>query len=163
VSGGVVLSATDEGVHGALDALAGDGPALADDPVLDDLARRMDDLGAHAGVLVDSSWGAQSPRTPTLPPWAALAGGVLDDDGPVVVFLVAFADEDDAEAGAATLAEVLAEGASALSAEPWSSLLPDAEVTVDGAVVEVRAAVEPGRANLWNRVVFARDDLFAVA
>jgi hypothetical protein len=55
----------------------------------------------------------------------------------------------------------LADGASALSGEAWASLLPAAEVSVDGSRVEVRSAVDPSHATLWSEIVFARDDLLA--
>jgi hypothetical protein len=163
---GIVLSTrTTPTMEAALDVAAGDADSLADDEELGALADRLDELGAIAALFTDQAWSAeQSDDGPEpLVPWTALASGVtLDDDGePVLVFLLAHADEGDADENAERLEAILDDGVSALTRTPWSELLQSPEVSVDGRVVALRAEIDGPRAPFWQQVVLARDSLFA--
>lgn len=159
---------TDATIEAALDTFAGDEPSLADDPELGPLAAALDELGAYSAILTADGEALQVPDgissgagdSPTLEPYEAVATGaaVVDGSARLLVVLVN-TDEPTAQANADLLAQIVAEGSSAVNGRPWSDALGDGEITVDGTVLAASFPTEDPR--LWNGVVLTRDTLLA--
>ena len=60
--------------------------------------------------------------------------GITDDDGPVYLIAYVTPDEDAAAATAAAVEELVTEGESLVTREPWSDRLTVDAVETDGAV-----------------------------
>lgn len=156
---------TDATIEAALDTFAGDASSLADDPELGPMAAALDELGAYSAILTADGEALQaSPGAagggdgPALEPYEAVATGaaVVDGSARLLVVLVN-ADEATAEANADRLAQIVAEGSSAVNGRPWSDALGEGEITVDGALVAASFPTDDPR--LWNGVVLTRDNL----
>ncbi len=157
-------------MEAALDTFAGDAPSLADDPELGPMAAALDGLGAYSAILTADGGafqaGAGAPAAtgdgPSLEPYEAVATGaaVVDGRARLLVVLVN-ADEATAQANADLLAQVVAEGSSAVNGRPWSDALGEGEITVDGTVVAASFPTDDPR--LWNGVVVTRDTLLAAS
>lgn len=154
-------------MEAALDTFAGGAPSLADDPELGPMAAALDGMGAYSAILTADGEALQTPdgipgggEGPTLEPYEAVATGaaVVDGQARLLVTLLN-ADEATAEANAALLAEIVAEGESAVNGRPWSDALGEGDVTVDGTVVAASFPTDDPR--LWNGVVLTRDTLLA--
>ena len=99
-------------------------------------------------------------------PSAAVATGVTaDDDGPVLLIALAHQSADAASANADALDEIVTNGASVVSREPWSERieLDGVETTGDGDLVVVARLrpVDPIGTRLWYDVLYQRDNLVA--
>lgn len=158
---------TDATMQAALDTFAGDAPSLADDPELGSMAAALDELGAYSAILTADGEALQAgPGAagggdgPALEPYEAVATGaaVVDGQARLLVVLVN-ADGATAQANADRLAQIVAEGSSAVNGRPWSDALGDGEITVDGTVVAASFPTDDPR--LWNGVVLTRDTLVA--
>jgi hypothetical protein len=162
-------------------ALAGDpqGDVLADDATLAGVAAALDEQSAYAALVARpgaDGLGAVGTATPEqaeqlcedmLPqPSAAVATGVTaDDDGPVLLIALAHLSADAASANADALDEIVTNGASAVSGEPWSERieLDGVETTGDGNLVVLARLrpVDPIGTRLWYDVLVQRDSLVA--
>jgi hypothetical protein len=161
-------------LEGALSAAAGSGPSLADvEPILV-LAEAFESAEAYAGFLTTDvgvfAVGAMPDLTdadgalidgPRLAPYIAAATGVtLDDETSVLLVALLHGSADDAVENASRLREVVAQGASGTTGEPWSDLLTVADTSVDGPLLLARLETA-GPGGLWYRLVAVRDTLLA--
>jgi hypothetical protein len=151
---------------------------LADDPDLVAVADALDAEDAYSALLVRPGLSL----TPLLGPGAeapgafeqaceagldadttAVATGIADDDGPVLLIALAHPSRDDAEANAAAVERVATEGRDVMGDRPWSDRVTfeSAEVTGDdGTVVIARLRpVEAIGARLWYELLVRRDTL----
>lgn len=167
----LIVAKTEEGMAVAR---GGDGPTIGDDEVLTSLAGALDGAGAYSGMLARGEMGggamAGGRLTPEQAeaacegalqtPFAGVAAGITDDDGPVFLFAYATADEDAAAATAAEVEQLVTEGESLITQEPWSERFTFDSAGTDGnvAVVRLRPA-EPGPAIIWANIVQQRDSL----
>jgi len=159
-----------------MDAARGDGsatPTVADDEVMVSLAQAVDDADAYSALLYRgtlsldfaSSLGspeqlAQACTEALQEPFTGVAGAIADDDGPVVVIAYVHESAEAAEANAETLQDLVAEGRSQQSGEPWSEQLELDSVETDGPVMTARLRpVRPGYAAIWHRLLLQRDNL----
>jgi hypothetical protein len=163
-------------------ALAGDaeGGVLADDASLAAVAAALDEQSVYAAQVARpgiDGLGALGPRVSPeearqlceemLPePTSAVATGVAsDDEGPVVLFALAHLSADAASANAEALENIVANGSSVLTREPWSERfeLDGVETTGDdGLVVVARLRpVEPIGTRLGYDILARRDNLIA--
>ena len=156
-------------------ALALDGGTLADDDAYAGLAEGLDTAEVYGAMLVvpgmpwDPAGAMASPAQAeracqeALPePTTGVATGIAEDGGPVYVVTLAHDSPDAAEANAAALEQLVAEGTSLVSRQAWSDLvtLDGVEVTGDGQVVVARLRpVESGPPALWYQMVVQRDSL----
>lgn len=154
-------------MEAALDTFAGDAPSLADDAELSPMATALDAMGAYSAILTADGDALQTPdgipsrgEGPTLESYEAVATGaaVVDGQARLLVVLVN-ADEATAQANADVLAQIVAEGESAVNGRPWSDALGAGDITVDGTVVAASFPTDDPR--LWNGVVVSRDTLLA--
>lgn len=174
----LVVAKTEEGLATALGGGDGDGdggPVVGDDPVLSRLAGALGDAGAYSGMLVRGGSGglllgeqlspeqAEAVCEDALPgPFAGVATGIVDDDGPVFLIAYVTADDEAAEATAEAVEQLVTEGESMLTQEPWSERLTVDEVTSDGNVVLARLRpAEPGPPAIWQQILFRKDNLVA--
>lgn len=154
-------------MEAALDTFAGDAPSLADDPELGPMARALDGMGAYSALLTADSEALRTaegaPGTdpgPTLEPYEAVATGAAVVDGsPRLLVVLVNADEATAETNADLLAQIVAEGESAVNRRPWSEVLDEGDITVDGTLVAASFPTDQPR--LWTQVFVTRDTLLA--
>jgi len=167
----LIVSKTEEGMAVARGA---DGPTAGDDEVLASLAGALDGADAYSGMLArgDMGGGGLAPGRMTpeqmeaacedalQTPFAGVAAGIAEDDGPVFLFAYATADEDAAAATAEEVEQLVTEGGSFITQEAWSERFTFDSAETDGnvAVVRLRPA-EPGPAILWANIVQQRDSL----
>ena len=145
-------------MEAALDTFTGDAPSLADDPELGPMAAALDDLGAYSAVLTAD--GATFAGGGELEPYDAVASGAAVVDGqPRLLLVYANPDEATAQANAATLADLVADGESSANGRPWSDALGAGEIEVDGTLVTASFPTEDAR--LWNGIFLQRDSLLA--
>jgi hypothetical protein len=169
----LVVAKTEEGLAAVLGG--DDGPVVGDDPVLSRLAGALGDAGAYSGMLVRGGSGglllgeqlspeqAEAVCEDALPgPFAGVATGIVDDDGPVFLIAYVTADDEAAEATAEAVEQLVTEGESMLTQEPWSERLTVDEVTSDGNVALARLRpAEPGPPAIWQQILFRKDNLVA--
>lgn len=162
--------ATAEAAAGA--GSGGDAATLADDEVYAALAGGLDSAEVYGAMLVSPGLTA-GPRQLTpeqatavcdgaLPaPTAGVATGIAEDDGAVYVLTLAHDSPEAAEANAAAVEEIVAEGESLVSRERWSDMVTlDGVDVTDGSVVVARLRpVETGPPALWYQLVMERDGL----
>lgn len=146
----------------AMDTFAGEAPSLADDPEIGPLAEALDGLDAYSAALIgDAEQFAGAPGG-ELAPYDAVATGASLVDGQARLLLVLLhADEATAADNAERLAEVVADGESAVNGRPWSDVLGEGEIEVDGSLVVASFPTDDAR--LWNGIVVTRDTLLATA
>lgn len=161
--GAVAWTRTDTAMEATLDAWHGDGPSLAEDEDLAELAAALDGEGCHSAFLsTDETAYAGAGDGPALPRYDAFATGVArDEDGTALVVAFRYTDTDGAQAGAAALGRVVGGGRSAVEDADWSDLLADAEVRADGRVVVGVFRTDHG--DLWRQLPFTRDTLLSWA
>jgi hypothetical protein len=153
------------------------GAVLGDDASLAGLAGALDEQEAYGALVVRpgiNGLGAVGAVTPEqaerlcgemLPePTAALATGITaDDEGPVLLVVLAHLSSDAASANADALETIVTEGGSVVSGQPWSErfTLDGVETTGDDDLIVV-ARLRPTEAigaRLWYDVVVQRDSL----
>jgi hypothetical protein len=160
----VVASAATTPMRDVLDVLSGDEPSLAENDTFGPLAERLDGFGALGALFTDQSWTGGGDGPEPVAPWDALAAGVVHEAGATAaVFLLSYGDEGAAQDNARRLEAIVADGTSSASRQPWAQLLGSTEVTVDGRIVELRAAVDDQHADLWQQVIIRRDSLLATS
>lgn len=144
----------------ALDTYSGDAPSLADDPEIGRLAEALDGLGAYSAALIgDADQFAEAPGG-ELSPYEAVATGASLVDGQARLLIVLLnPDEATATENAALLADIVADGESAVNGRPWSDTLDEGDIEVDGNLVMASFPTEDPR--LWNGIIFTRDNLLA--
>ena len=162
-------------MESALEARAGSISSLADLPQAADLAAALEAAGAYSAFFVFDVSGFNAVDNPPdlvsgeadpsagdwLSPYLALATGAgLDDSSqPIAVIVLAHGDAEAAEANAAWMERMLAEGASLQAGgSPWRELTAGHRVEVDGTTLVVTLWTE-GPPRLWLRVPFLRDSL----
>jgi hypothetical protein len=153
----------------------GEGPTLADDEPLAELAAALDAEDPYAAMLVRPGLSADPVNMRATPEMAdalcdavlpaettAVATGLTDDDGPVYLIALAHGSSGAADANARALEELIAEGSSIATRRSWSDLvtLDGVEVTGDDRVVVARLRqTEPGPPGLWYQIVQQRESL----
>ena len=166
----LIVAKTEEGMAVAR---GGDGATVGDDGVLTGLAEALEDADAYSGMLLRGNLGGPAGGTGVSPaqaealceealsvPFVGVGAGIAYDDGPVFLLAYLTAAGDAAETLAGEVEELVTEGVSAVSAEPWSDRLVLDEVTADGNVVVARLRpAEEGPAAIWHRFVLNRDNL----
>jgi hypothetical protein len=177
--GGPLTVTRDPGTSAEVgDALAGDADGVLDDDVsLAALATALDDQSAYGALLlrpgingVSALGQSVSPEQAEqlcdqlLPqPTAAVATGVTaDDDGPVILIALAHVSAEAASANADALEEMVTNGSSILSNEPWSERLELDGVETTGHDLVVVARLRPVErigTRLWYDIVMRRDNL----
>lgn len=140
---------------------SGTGSTLADDPIFRPLTEALDEAGAYAATLSGRTLAAPEACPTALPEAiAGVASGIADDDGPVVVLAYANASPAGADANAAALASLLAEGASSRSGRPWSGQVEVEGIDVEGPTVVARLRLRDGASpSLWFDVVRDADNI----
>jgi hypothetical protein len=93
---------------------------------------------------------------PALVPYAVLGAGVgVDEDGWYQIIALAHTDEEQAEANAAQLDVVLAEGLSVANGRPWVEIVEAWTITTEGTVTV--AVLRTDARNLWSQIVLSPD------
>jgi hypothetical protein len=156
-----------------------DGAVLGDDVSLAGLAAALDEQSAYGALLtrpgINSVAALGTSASPEqaeqlcdqlLPePTAAVATGVADDDGPVILIALAHLSPDAARANADALEQAVTDGRSAMTGEAWSErlTLDGVETTGDDDLIVVARLrpVEPIGTRLWYDIVVRRDSLIA--
>jgi hypothetical protein len=96
-----------------------------------------------------------------LEPFVGFGSGLtLDSDDPNVVLAYVHADDETAQANAEPLRELLQEGTSLRTGEPWSVLFTVDTIRTDGPTLVARLGLGTGgRPGLAHDIVHARDSL----
>jgi hypothetical protein len=150
-------------MEAALDTLEGRADSLADVDALRTLAAVLEDEGvysAHLTLDVASLPAPAGAGADALAPYEALAiGPGVDDDGTAFEMLVlVHGDEAAAAANATRLEEKLNSTVSQRTGQPWSDILGEVEIRLDGVGVTLIARRDgPPRALL--DALFTRDGL----
>ncbi len=119
-------------VDRAVVAAAG-GPSAADLPEVAAVASALDDAGVYSCYLVGPEKFAGSGG---LVPWRYAGVGVAQQGAERrFVVVLAHADADAARANAEALARTVAEGASLVTAAPWSERLSEVDIGIKGTAV----------------------------
>jgi hypothetical protein len=131
---------------------AGDEGTLAGDETLSALAGALDGEQVYSALLVaggrsgaggdgsDTRAGreaaeSQGTRCESV---TGVAAGIAHDGQPLIVYVLAHADDASAERNAAVVEEALTSGESPRSGRPWSEMVTVDSVDADGAVVVAR-------------------------
>lgn len=90
-----------------------------------------------------------------------VAAGLADDAGPVVVLAFVHESEAEAQANAEAVDDIVEQGRSALTDEPWSEDLTVDRVAVDDEVMvaRLRPTVDGRGVRIWQEIVQANDSL----
>jgi hypothetical protein len=170
----LVITGAAQDMEAARSAHGGDG-TLAGNAVLAALAEALDGEDAYAAQLTAAPGTVGEQALEDRPDAQELCGeqaladmpagvatGIADDDGPVVLVALVHTDDAAARANAESLEELVREGTSLMTGEPWSDRLTVDQVTRNGPVVVGRfRPVEPTDVRLWFDVFNARDGLVA--
>lgn len=130
-----------------------------------ELARALDEhhpTGAyvHLGAVepLEGMDGAYTPPPEPLPRYEGWAVAVLpSSDATQAVLALAYADDVTAEAAAAALEANISVGTSFRTDQPWTEVLLDHDVSVDGNVTLVRFRTTGARGRDWSVLAFYRD------
>jgi hypothetical protein len=130
-----------------------DGDDVGGDEGFTAVAERLDDADVYGAYLAthDNDRGS---------PYDTVGLGVaVDDDGPLVVIVYHYADDEAASDAVADVEDVLA-GESARTRAPWSEIFPESEVTAEGNDVVARLRLADDRSPAIIRdILFVGDSL----
>ena len=144
------------GIEGLIDAGAGRTASLADDPGFARVAAALEAAGVYSAVLTDRG------LDETASALAIGAGGGGDEAGAFWVIAAVHNSAAEAEAAAAEVERVLADGSTSATRQPWSERVSDVQVTLDDAlmVVTVRSTFPAGD---WWQAFSTRDAVMLAA
>jgi len=146
------------GMEGLIDAGAGTVPTLADDAALARVAGALAGAGVYSAVLTNRAL-LQDAAASAL---ALGAGGGGDEAGPFWVIAAVHDGAATAEAAAAEVSRLLAEGGPAATRQPWSERISGFEVTVeDGLMLAIVRSAGP--VGDWWQAFSTRDAIMLAA
>lgn len=145
------------GIEGLIDAGAGRVATLADDPAFARAAAALQAAGVYAAVLTGRPLLDAAVSALVLG-----AGGGRDEAGAFWTIAAVHRSAAEAEAAAAEVGRVLAEGSTSATRQPWSERVSDVQVTLDDAlmVVTVRSTFPAGD---WWQAFSTRDAVMVAA
>ena len=168
-----------QGMRSLIDAYRNNRDSLADDPDLALAAGELQSLGVYSAILfgdverfttnpLDSLLSAEEQaqlekmRAPlgmdTPDEFSALGAGVAKDaDGFLTILVFVYEDADVANRNVQGLEEMLANGQSIATGQPWTEYFPQSEVWSDGRALIARLRTE--RPAIWLQVVFNNENL----
>jgi hypothetical protein len=128
-----------------IDASQGKIPSLADDPLYQELATKLENMGNMSAVisvdkiLKQDNWPGKSgffekaaSYAPLMGPYTAFAAGLsVDDKGMFVSLVLLYESPDQAEKDIKVLKERLAAGTNSMNS-PWAKEVDDSEIWADG-------------------------------
>ena len=171
-----------EGMRSLIDAYRNNRDSLADDPDLALAAGELQSLGVYSAILFGdvnrftfgplysllsaeeqaqlektrADLGMEAEDAPD--EFSALGAGVAKDaDGFVAILVFVYEDEDVANRNVQGLEEMLANGQSIATGQPWIEYFPQSEVWSDGRALIARLRTE--RPHIWLEVVFNNENL----
>ena len=171
-----------QGMRSLIDAYRNNRDSLADDPDLALAAGELQSLGVYSAILFGdverftfgplysllsaeeraqlektrAELGMEAEDAPD--EFSALGAGVArDSDGFVAILVFVYADEDVANRNVPGLEEMLANGQSIATGQPWIEYFPQSEVWSDGRALIARLRTE--RPAIWLQVVFNNENL----
>ena len=171
-----------QGMRSLIDAYRNNRDSLADDPDLALAAGELQSLGVYSAILfgdverfttnpLDSllsaeeqaqlekmraELGMEAEDTPD--EFSALGAGVAKDaDGFLTILVFVYEDADVANSNVQGLEEMLANGQSIATGQPWTEYFPQSGVWSDGRALIARLRTE--RPGIWLQVVFNNENL----
>ena len=171
-----------EGMWSLIETYRDAWDSLADDPALTLAARELRNLGVYSAILVGdverfttdpldsllsaeeqaqlekmrAQLGMEAEDTPD--EFSVLGAGVArDSDGFFTMLVFVYEDADVANRNVQDLEEMLANGQSVATGQPWIEYFPQSEVWNDGRTLIARLRTEHPR--IWLHVVFNNENL----
>jgi hypothetical protein len=163
----LTVTRSDDEMRAARRAAGGDG-TLASDETLSALAGALDGEDVYSAMLVagdpagavgdgsDTRAGreAAEPEGAHCESITGVAAGIAHDGEPLIVYVLAHADDATAERNAAVVEEALASGESPRSGRPWSEMVTVDSVDADGAVVVARLRPADMVLGQWSQPLY---------
>ncbi len=171
-----------QGMRSLIDAYRNNRESLADDPDLALAAGALQNLGVYSAILfgdverfttdpLDSLLSAEEraqlekvraelgmEAEDTQDYYSALGTGVAkDSDGFLTILVFVYEDEDVANRNVQDLEEMLANGYSFATGQPWTEYFPQSEVWSDGRALIARLRTE--RPSIWQDIVSNNENL----
>ena len=178
----VIRTRETEGMRSLIDTYRDDRDSLADDPDLALAAGELQSIGVYSAILfgdverfttdpLDSllsaeeraqlekaraELGMEAEDTPDY--YSALGTGVAkDSDGFLTILVFVYEDEDVANRNVQGLEEMLANGQSIATGQPWTEYFPQSEVWSDGRALIARLRTE--FPSIWQSIVSRNENL----
>ena len=171
-----------QGMRSVIDAYRNNRDSLADDPDLARAAGELQSLGVYSAILfgnverftfgplyslLSAEERAQLEKTraelgmeaeDAQDEFSALGAGVAKDaDGFLTILVFVYEDEDVANRNVQGLEEMLANGQSIATGQPWTEYFPQSEVWSDGRALIARLRTE--RPSIWQGIVSNNENL----
>lgn len=147
-----------------IDASQGKTESLADLPELVSIADRLPELNVYMALMGYESLANGDPELtgtypgPRLKKFVTLGSGLGTDDRGIYTALVLYHESpEDAGSNISLLEQRIAATNSIYDDTPWSEMIIDAEIWVDGKVLMAKLYTES--APIWTRILYARDIL----
>lgn len=156
-------------VKSMIDSSQDETDSLANVPEFALVADGLSDLGAYAAIIGDESLAngdpeyAESYSGPRLKRFVVFGSGTAKDEkGVYVAIALVHENSDDAAENVSLLMERIENTTSTLTGKPWTEIITDTQINVEGKVLLVKLYIdEPNieKMNFWWSWVYAQNTL----